>query len=513
MPPLRLIAYPNVGLLQGEVELRIPVGAGLQQMRVGAARQVLNSFVEPEHVRFFGISSDWAEIFSIEELRREAARACGGVVVTAGADLRSPPPSSPAQPADDAPRRYDPALVGGQVLRVSADDPELPSLLRCSVPILITGSGLVGRASKLWTFANLDGRLADIDNFYVLCSPAESRGRFAYYDLTRNPCGYDVKPTNERVLMRFVDFRRKVEEARKNCKDGNPKMSYYLQNTLFHREDGVGGPPKPVGGFGSNCGIQMMKDISAFRWDWLKQMMGGKEGREPQMCQFFCGIEGGFSPCHYDPQDNMFVQVRGFKRVLLFHPRHTGCLYPWPVHHPQDRQSRIDFDNPDLECFPGYSELKGRGIEAVIGPGDILHIPPGWYHQIEMLPSPPDGEVVSFNFWYDAPTWFYGDPEKGNIDWDVPLSGSQRTFYKRAIEELIGKIGRPEDVEQVVRTCARMSRSGSGEPEQGDLHNEVVQTVSNFVQTVFPDSGERYALLNEILDGRFLGLTRAALAA
>eukprot|EP00971_Amphidinium_carterae_P181370 3598219-Amphidinium_carterae.1 len=118
-----------------------------------------------------------------------------------------------------------------------------------------------------------------------------------------------------------------------------------------------------------------------FKWDWLLEAM---DGQEAQMCQLFVGLEGGFSPCHYDPQDNIFAQVRGWKRVLLFHPKHFASLYPWPVHHPQDRQSRVNFDCPDYERFPAFHALEGQGLEALIGPGDILHIPSGWWHHIEM---------------------------------------------------------------------------------------------------------------------------------
>eukprot|EP00435_Cladocopium_sp_Y103_P025920 s1311_g6.t1 len=61
-------------------------------------------------------------------------------------------------------------------------------------------------------------------------------------------------------------------------------------------------------------GFRVARDIDAFRWDWLKNAMGQ---REPQMCQLFCGSEG-FSPCHYDPQDNVFLQVTGYKLVAQF---------------------------------------------------------------------------------------------------------------------------------------------------------------------------------------------------
>lgn len=99
--------------------------------------------------------------------------------------------------------------------------------------------------------------------------------------------------------------------------------------------------------------------------------------------------------------------------------RHFGCLYPWPVHHPQDRQSRVDFDSPDLKRFPRFAELQKQGLETILGPGDVLHIPPGWWHHVEMLGD----EVVSFNFWYPPPTWFQGDLAKGEISWDRRFIG------------------------------------------------------------------------------------------
>jgi len=391
--------------------------------------------------------------------------------------------------------------VGGQVLRLDAQDPELASLLSCSIPIVVSGSALLGEAPQTWNFDYLDRHLSDVDMFYVLAAPADSKQRFAYYDMApkKNPCGYDVKPTNTRVEMRFPEFRRKVFEANKRRRAGKKASSYYLQNVLLHRQDQEPGGPKPVGGFGINCGFQIAKDMEQFRWNWLQSVMGG---RHVQMCQFFCGTPGGFSPCHYDPQDNMFAQVRGYKRVLLFHPRHFGCLYPWPVHHPQDRQSRVDFENPDLNLFPRFAELQGQGIEAVLGPGDILRIPPGWWHHIEMLPSAQDDEVVSINFWYTPPTWFYGDLHSGNIYWDKPLFGVRRVFFMRSIEELVGQTD-PAEVHTVLGICAGVQTVSA----QNTKLEGLIQTVESFVTTVFPDPKERCNILLELLEGRFCGLT------
>ena len=48
------------------------------------------------------------------------------------------------------------------------------------------------------------------------------------------------------------------------------------------------------------------------------------------------------TPAHYDEQQNFFAQLCGRKRVILFPPGEFGALYPFPVHHPNDRQSQVD---------------------------------------------------------------------------------------------------------------------------------------------------------------------------
>jgi len=82
------------------------------------------------------------------------------------------------------------------------------------------------------------------------------------------------------------------------------------------------------------------------------------------------------TPAHYDEQQNFFAQIKGYKRCILFPPDQFECLYPYPVHHPCDRQSQVDFDNPDYERFPNFQNVVG--YETVVGPGDVLYIPMYW---------------------------------------------------------------------------------------------------------------------------------------
>lgn len=56
----------------------------------------------------------------------------------------------------------------------------------------------------------------------------------------------------------------------------------------------------------------------------------------------------------------------------------------------------MDFENPDFQQFPKLKEA--RGMETVLGPGDVLYIPIYWWHHVESKMNA--GYTVSINFWY-----------------------------------------------------------------------------------------------------------------
>ena len=52
-------------------------------------------------------------------------------------------------------------------------------------------------------------------------------------------------------------------------------------------------------------------------------------------------------------------------------------LYPYPVHHPYDQYSMVDFDRPDAAAWPHF--LSGaRGRCCILTPGDLLFVPQYW---------------------------------------------------------------------------------------------------------------------------------------
>lgn len=101
---------------------------------------------------------------------------------------------------------------------------------------------------------------------------------------------------------------------------------------------------------------------------------------------------GTISPCHFDPFNNMVVQVIGKKKIDIIHPHFTPNVYP-AYGTLQRNTSMVDFEKPDLEEFPLFSQAEG--IEAELNPGDGLFIPFKWWHYCKTTSL-----SCSVNFWW-----------------------------------------------------------------------------------------------------------------
>jgi hypothetical protein len=90
---------------------------------------------------------------------------------------------------------------------------------------------------------------------------------------------------------------------------------------------------------------------------------------------FWMGPKGTLTPLHHDLTNNLLVQVVGRKKVRMIAP----------VELPRVRNL--------VHCFSEITteELRAGGadvpdqIECVIGPGDALFLPVGWWHHVEAL--------------------------------------------------------------------------------------------------------------------------------
>ena len=126
------------------------------------------------------------------------------------------------------------------------------------------------------------------------------------------------------------------------------------------------------------------------------------------------GPKGTKTPLHTDPYHNILCQVVGYKYVRLYPPSETAKLYPRgvdtsngvsmentshvDVSHARSRSlgGRTDLDalREMHEKFPLFEEAEF--VEGVLGPGECLYVPLGWWHYVE-------GLTVSFSvsFWWN----------------------------------------------------------------------------------------------------------------
>ena len=99
--------------------------------------------------------------------------------------------------------------------------------------------------------------------------------------------------------------------------------------------------------------------------------------------------------CHYDGYNNFYAQLYGRKRFVLFSPRSYKGLYPYPFLHPSHAQAQVNLSGFDIDSFPRVKDLVS--YEANLAPGDVLYIPPLWYHHVEAVDV-----SVSVNVWTDT---------------------------------------------------------------------------------------------------------------
>ncbi|XP_012143170.1 jumonji C domain-containing protein 5 isoform X4 [Megachile rotundata] len=105
------------------------------------------------------------------------------------------------------------------------------------------------------------------------------------------------------------------------------------------------------------------------------------------------GPEGTVSPLHFDPKHNLLCQVFGYKRVILYHPNDSSNLYPYDTKL-LNNTAQVDPLSPNYEKWPEFS--KAKGWIGYLKPGEMLYIPPKWWHHVTSL-SP----SFSISFWWN----------------------------------------------------------------------------------------------------------------
>jgi hypothetical protein len=109
------------------------------------------------------------------------------------------------------------------------------------------------------------------------------------------------------------------------------------------------------------------------------------------------GTAGTVTRAHFDSYDNVLCQVVGYKFVRVFAPADGPFLYPLAktgagAEAAQGNVSAVDVEAPDADAHPLFA--RATPFDAVLGPGDALVIPRGWWHYVRALTA-----SASVNFW------------------------------------------------------------------------------------------------------------------
>ncbi|OKH43165.1 hypothetical protein NIES2101_31185 [Calothrix sp. HK-06] len=120
--------------------------------------------------------------------------------------------------------------------------------------------------------------------------------------------------------------------------------------------------------------------------------------KKPKVTYLFFGFSNqkstSTSYLHFDEVHNIFVQIRGQKRFLLYPPSNYLSFYPFLEDNRQtSTMSKVNPDKANMESFPNFPWQDK--IEIILEAGDILYLPPFWWHHVTSV-----SENISLTFWY-----------------------------------------------------------------------------------------------------------------
>ncbi|EJK62254.1 hypothetical protein THAOC_17137 [Thalassiosira oceanica] len=174
--------------------------------------------------------------------------------------------------------------------------------------------------------------------------------------------------SGNRIPMRFADYLNYLEEAKEGAKSG--ETAYLAQNEVFR---------------------EVLKDLQIPRFCEDPTLSVGEGKLHHTM--LWLGPKGTVSPLHFDPMDNILIQLVGSKRVRLFSPDSTQHLYAGNDGN-QYNTSAVDIERPDLDKYPLFQEAL-PALDCELDEGDSLFIPRKWWHHVRSVTM-----SASANVWW-----------------------------------------------------------------------------------------------------------------
>jgi Cupin-like domain len=112
-------------------------------------------------------------------------------------------------------------------------------------------------------------------------------------------------------------------------------------------------------------------------WRDVGAIPGLLEKQQPRDGYVWMGPKGTVTPWHHDLSNNLLMQFVGRKRVRLIAAHDTYRMR-------NTRHCFTDWTSDDLLPGPGDG-FRPPVLECIIGPGEAVFIPVGWWHHVEAL--------------------------------------------------------------------------------------------------------------------------------
>jgi lysine-specific demethylase 8 len=256
----------------------------------------------------------------------------------------------------------------GVVQRVCCSGPEqfVTEHLRANVPVILEGVITNWPASGKWTPAWFAANYPDLEVPYERWSSTEDGDEDTIFSFERHAKRTHL-PMAELVNALECEVGRAVYSTMFPVFDVLPQLSVDVRDMMPYQ------------------------GLPAWWPAWLGRLFTMK----PFM---WTGGAGALTVLHFDRVHNLYVQFAGRKRWLLFPPAASRLLY-WPCEQLPGallQFSPVDAERPDLDRYPLFKAA--TPLVAEVGPGDVLFVPTGWWHQVRSLTL-----SLALNYFWAAP--------------------------------------------------------------------------------------------------------------
>jgi len=228
-------------------------------------------------------------------------------------------------------------------------DAGLPAFRRLAYrprrPVVLRGGAGGWPALKRWTDDYLIEHVGDL--------------MVRAYEMRRNQVGLDPRTGFRLRDLKVCDFLQELVAG-----DADAEFRYFMRVRL----DGRLGP--------------LLDDVSIPPY-----CAGGLELRR----NLWMSGEGIVTQLHFDLPDNLICMVRGRKRFVVFAPAEREHLQPFPWLSSTPHLARLDPEAPG-------PDVGARGWTVDLEPGDILYLPPRFWHYARSLET-----ALSVNHWWCRP--------------------------------------------------------------------------------------------------------------